>query len=209
MPIAPFSAEVARANKLTIYILPQDLDISAVDPLLREIVTIINSSGWVWTSESCQGHPDATVAGETGWDHNTNPFLRLIVEEKDVGTVLALLTAAMRGTERTCTMRLHTIRKGDWLELIVYVEAFTTLTRNRGIEALSRFAASLERREIPEIAAAASIFSPRPLVVQRLRSMAEKLESDERFSNVVGLTVMAGIKELLRQAADQLENSHA
>lgn len=209
MPIAPFSAEVARANNLTIYILPQDLDISAVDPLLRDIVTTINSSGWVWTSESCQGHPDATVPGETGWDHNTNPFLRLITAEKDVGVVLALLTAAMRGPERTCLIRLHTIRKGNWVELIVYVEAFTTLTRNQGIAALLRFATSLECRKVTEATAPASIPSPRPLVVQRLRSMAEKLESDERFSNVVGLTVMAGIKGLLRQAADQLENSHA
>jgi hypothetical protein len=205
MPIVPFDAEVARDNRLTIYVLPQDLDIAAVDPLLREVVTTINSSGWVWTSESCQGHPDAVCAEDTGWDHNTNPFLRLITREADLGSMLALLASAMRGETRVCTIRLHSVKKGEWIEAIVYVEAINALMRNQGIAALWRFAESLERRDTAAVAKVSPIMMERPLLVQRIRSLGEKMESDARFSHIVGTKVMAGIKDLLAQAAIGLE----
>ena len=205
MPIAPFDAEEAAANKLTIYILPQDLDSSLVDPLLRDIIATINSSGWVWTSESCQGHPDAASPEDTGWDHNTNPFLRLIVRNSDFGEMLALLASAMRGENRVCTMRLHSIAKGAWVEAIVYVEAINVLMRNQGIAALKRFSESLETRTVVPPEKQTSTADARPILVQRLRSLSEKMEADARFSHIVGTRVMAGIKDLLAQAATGLE----
>lgn len=205
MPVAAFDPQEAKANGLTIYVLPQDLDVFAVDPLLREVVTTINSSGWIWTSESCQGHPDAATPEDTGWDHNTNPFLRLIVRTSDFGAMLALLAEAMRGDKRVCTMRLHSIQKGPWVELIVYIEAVNVLMRNQGVAAFKRFSESLESRVVPEVQKSKATVEERPILIQRLRSLSEKMESDARFSHIIGTRVMAGIKDLLSQAAAGLE----
>src|ERR1700719_3228914 len=138
MVVIPFSVAEVNKHKIAFYALPQDIDLDRIDLLMRPIVSKINQSGWVWTAECCQGHPDATEP--KGWDYNTNPYLRLVVEDGiDLESMLGLLVAACRGQ----VIELHTIEKGPWVEVLIYVKAINTLQRNNGIKALTKFADTL------------------------------------------------------------------
>lgn len=205
MKAVPFSAEVAKANGIIFYSLPQELDIYAVDPLMRPIVGRINMSGWVWTSECCQGHPDADENSDTGWDHNTNPFMRFVVGVDDLGCLLALLSRAMRLPSRTCVMRLHTVSRGAFEEVIVYIEANNVRTRNQGIDALHNFAEAVGRGFVSPGAVEVLPQPPKGILSSRLKSLAEKMTADPRFSTLVGTRVSDGIQKLLRQSARALE----
>ncbi len=214
MKAVPFSAEVAKANGIIFYSLPQELDINDVDPLLRSVVERINHSGWVWTSECCQGHPDADDDSNTGWDHNTNPFMRLVVGSSNLGKLLALLAQAMRLPSRTCSMRLHTVPRGVFEEVIVYVEANNVRTRNQGVDALQRFSEAIcrnvtygEKIKVLETVVDVVACPPRGILSSRLKSLAEKMTVDPRFSTLVGTRVADGIQKLLRQSAAALEHS--
>lgn len=125
------------------YVLPSELKPEMVDPLLRSAVAAINSSGWIWTAESCQGHPDESDAFAP-WGHNTRPYLRLVCRAEDVGDAVAALLAeagddesVMIGSPEMC-LRSRALRDG-WAELQVYVTAHNVATRNRGCLALERF----------------------------------------------------------------------
>ena len=126
-----------------------------IDELIRPAVYAINSSGWVWTGESCQGHPDAVKA--TGWTHNTKPMLRLITSAEDFGTMLRLLCDACyssveeqdkAGVYRNAGLELwpqEVPRNGAWWlapyrEVLVYVPALVTFERNAALGVFDRFA---------------------------------------------------------------------
>jgi hypothetical protein len=203
--VVPFDSAVAQANGIIFYSMPQNLDINNVDFLLRPTVETINASGWVWTSECCQGHPDADGSINTGWDHNTHPFMRLITKQNNCGKLLGKLLAAMRLPERTCICRLHTVARGEWVEVIVYVEAVNVLQRNQGITALSNFASALhEAGQVAPTLVDAVIEPPRHITSSRLHSLAEKMVADPRFSGIVGFRVASEIQNLLKTAARQL-----
>ncbi len=87
-------ARRAKEQGAIFYSLPEDIDPAQIDPLLREIVLNINLSGFCWTAECCQGHPDAAKPGDTGWDHNVEPYLRLVCHQGREGEVLAELMRA-------------------------------------------------------------------------------------------------------------------
>lgn len=140
----------AKAAGALFYVLPSELKINeAVDPLLRVAVAAINSSGWVWTAESCQGHPDEAEL-HAPWGHNTDPYLRLVCRARYLGpAVSALLTEARDEADTTMgapemKLRSRELRNG-WVELQIYVSAHNVAARNRGCQALERFGFAVQR----------------------------------------------------------------
>jgi len=135
------NADEAKATGMLFYCPPADLKPEMVDPLLWPAVQAINASGWVWTAESCQGHPD----DEDGmpWAFNTSPFLRLVTREENVGRMLAALVRAAQIPDdplSTHVLELATHRiKDGWTSTNVYVRAHTVRERNRGCQAFERF----------------------------------------------------------------------
>jgi hypothetical protein len=123
-----------------------------IDLLLRVAVAAINSSGWVWTAESCQGHPDESDL-YAAWGHNTQPYLRLVCRAQDLGDAVAALLAEAGDEDDkaigTPEMRLRTrpLRDG-WMELQVYVSAHNVATRNRGCQAFERFGFAIQRKPL-------------------------------------------------------------
>lgn len=158
--IEPFDPAEAERHKIIFYRLPQDLNLDEIDPLMRPVVRRINESGWVWTAECCQGHPDYNGEG-AGWDHNVKPFLRLVTSKKTLGEMMGALASSMRLPDRvegwppekmrcdvTCSFTTH-VWSGDlgpWEQVLIYVEAHNVLTRDRGIEALAAFAERINDR---------------------------------------------------------------
>lgn len=140
----------AQAAGALFYTLPSELKVNEqIDPLLRVAVAAINSSGWIWTAESCQGHPDEAEISAP-WGHNTQPYLRLVCRDLRLGDVVAtLLTEARDESDRLIgapRMILGTRElKDGWTELQVYVEAHNVATRNRGCQALERFGFAVQR----------------------------------------------------------------
>ena len=148
------SAIEAKESGCCFYVLPDDLAPEQVDELIRPAVFAINTSGWVWTAESCQGHPDATKA--TGWTHNTKPMLRLVTRAEEFGTMLRLLCDACyssieeqdeTGVYRNAGLELwpQVPKNGAyWLaayrEVLVYVPALITFERNAALRVFERFA---------------------------------------------------------------------
>lgn len=144
--------EEARAAGVLFYDLPEALDLEQVDPLIRPAVAGINRSGWAWTAESCQGHPDAT--GPV-WASNIRPMLRLVCRSEREGEMFSLLLQASRNMEEEAwkdalvPMRPVAVviypdgirGRPDWCENLVYLEAITAFDRNCGIEMFTRFAA--------------------------------------------------------------------
>lgn len=88
-----YSAEEAKQKGCIFYELPSNLTPEMVDPLIRKAVFRINESGWVWTAESCAGHPEATIPS---WAGNTRPMLRLVTPEERLGDMFAALYEAVR-----------------------------------------------------------------------------------------------------------------
>jgi hypothetical protein len=140
--------QLARNAGALFYTMPSELKPDQIDPLLRDAVAAINSSGWVWTAESCQGHPEEDDIFAP-WGHNTRPYLRLISRADDVGDVVATLLAEagdentqMIGAPEMC-IRSRPLANG-WSELQVYVTAHNVATRNRGCQAFGRFGAAIK-----------------------------------------------------------------
>jgi hypothetical protein len=131
------------------YTRPEDLKPEQIDALLRDVVMRINASGWVWTGESCQGHPDAASMADTAWPHNTDPYLRLICRHDDLGRMLAsLVDASLPDHEQdefhSATLRLYRSDvRGEWAEVMVYVQARNVMERDHGCRVLARFAEAL------------------------------------------------------------------
>lgn len=140
----------ASGSGVTFYVEPSRLDLSQVDPMIRPVVAKINRSGWVWTGESCQGHPDATGMADTGWLHNTDPYLRLICAKDHLGPMLARLVNATLPCHEddeytTPTLRIYrSDARRAWAEVLVYVQARNAMERNHGIRVLARFAEALD-----------------------------------------------------------------
>lgn len=151
------SPEEAHKAGAIFYTLPSELRPEQIDPLLREIVGDINRSGWVWTAESCQGHPDAATAGETAWPHNTDPFLRLVVHKAREAEMLLHLTCALDVLNDELDraeaggwllygsqgLRLYCDDREPYAEYRVYLPARIATERNGGIEVFRRFARSV------------------------------------------------------------------
>jgi hypothetical protein len=150
------SAEEAREAGAIFYALPADLAPEMIDPLLRNAVGRINASGWVWTAESCQGHPDAATATDTGWLHNTDPFLRLVCRQEREGEMLALLMRACtvgeddfdHGIYHGTTARLFREQRGDYAELLVYLPSRNVMDRDQGVRVFERFASAVNQAEV-------------------------------------------------------------
>lgn len=153
----PFSKDEAEKHKIVFYVLPQDLNLKNIDPLLQSIVKQINDSGWVWTAECCQGHPDYDGTGRSGWDHNVRPFVRLVTSKVRFGEMMGLLASSMRLPDRfepieaarlngVCSFETFVWPRplGPWEQASVYINAHNVLSRNHGIEALTQFAAALQ-----------------------------------------------------------------
>lgn len=126
---------------------PENIDFDGIDPLMRGIVEDVNRSGWLWTAESCQGHPD----DDTGmaWAGNTSPMLRLACKRTDVGHLFGALfdasasveSALCEGEKSTFVWQVHPEeRRNDWVEILLYVKATTVFQRDLGIEMLRKFA---------------------------------------------------------------------
>lgn len=119
---------------------PQELVESDVDPAIWPAVKRINESGWLWTGESCQGHPDADYP--MPWAGNVRPYLRLILRTDDEARLLpVLLDASVRIKEEAMladasyspswSMSVHS-RQDGWTALYLYVEATTAWERDMG-----------------------------------------------------------------------------
>lgn len=157
MSAVPFSKEEAEKHKIIFYVLPQKLKLKNIDPLMRPVVDRINESGWVWTAECCQGHPDYDEHS-VGWEHNVRPFVRLVTSKARFGEMMGLLASSMRLPDRLdpietarCDVTLsfetfiwpHDL--GPWEQVNIYINVQNVLGRNRGIEALQQFADALAR----------------------------------------------------------------
>lgn len=152
---------------------PRDLDYDTLDPLVQWLCEAINSSGWVWTAESCQGHPDAR---DPSFCWGTDPMLRLVTAWHHLGDMLDLLMRAASNRRKSAVRRarpripyndgcppvqyldpvplqIRPEKKGDipeaWAEVLVYVEASTVWKRNLGIVVFDQFSRMLERSGKP------------------------------------------------------------
>jgi hypothetical protein len=147
------SARHAKESGILFYLLPEELDLEWIDPLIRKAVGRINESDWVWTAESCQGHPDDTEF--RAWSWNTRPMLRLVTTRARYGEMLALLSDAMMDVEypmspadpslgsHVATLGFEVYphgHSGDYTAVLVYVKATNAHERNMGIVAFERFA---------------------------------------------------------------------
>ena len=129
------------------YTLPEEVLVEQIDPLLRDAVMRINASGWLWTAESCQGHPDCTDS--LAWAGNVKPMLRLVCRTEHLGRAMALLTrsATYVGDELLPTavgfeVWPRCLTQPEWSEVLVYmnIHARTVYDRNLGVEVWNRFA---------------------------------------------------------------------
>lgn len=144
--------EMAASAGVSFRRLPSELDPDDLDELIRPVVMKINESGWVWTAESCQGHPDAT--DEKQW--HVEPMLRLVCAAQDTGALMAALVEAVRAESDTSsgaiaftTVPAHRSVAG-WTELVIYVQTRTAYDRNRGVAAFMRFAEFVAGRPAPD-----------------------------------------------------------
>lgn len=142
--------EQAQAAGALFYTAPSALDIEGqIDPLLRAAVRAVNRSGWVWTAECCQGHPDEQDL-HAPWGFNVEPYVRMVCQKIHLAyAVELLLEAAHDGNDRIhgpVGMRLYTRPlKDGWMEFKVYATATNVATRNRGCFAIERFGFAVER----------------------------------------------------------------
>lgn len=148
-------ARRAKEHGAIFYTLPEDLNPDQLDPLLREAVLNINLSGFCWTAESCQGHPEAAVPGDTAWGHNVEPYLRLVCHDSCEGDILIALMRACdpqgedelraieAGYEHPQAARLYRYQRGEYAEIMVYLKAHNVMGRNGGIEVFRRFSERL------------------------------------------------------------------
>lgn len=140
----PTPEKLAADAGALFYTLPSELKVSEqIDTLLQVAVSAINSCGWIWTAESCQGHPDETDF-LSPWGFNIEPYLRTVLRTKHLGrAVELLLDAAHDGNSFShgpVGMRLYTRElKDGWTEFKVYAQAVNAAQRNRGCLAFERW----------------------------------------------------------------------
>lgn len=139
------SEKLAKEAGALFYTMPSELrPDEQIDERLRLAVVYLNSSNWIWTAESCQGHPEEPDL-YAPWGHNAEPYLRLVMRgghlARAVGTLLKTAHDDDSEAIGAPQMKLRTrfLRNG-WIELLVYVSAHNVATRNRGCLALERFA---------------------------------------------------------------------
>lgn len=138
------------SKSLHIYKQPHEISLADLDPLIGPVVIHINQSNWVWTVESCQGHPDSE---KPAWANNARPMLRLLCRHEDQGALCFHLLESVwwymnkypdyhHGLEIIPTGRA---KAGDvvWAESLVYLQARIAYERNIGIEILDQFAGRL------------------------------------------------------------------
>lgn len=143
----------AQQAGVCFYTVPSEVVQAQIDPLMWPIVHTINQSGWVFTGESCQGHPDA--AEHDPWSDNVEPMLRLICRKEHFGRMLFHLIESSSfdedGLPRTTGFKIYPARKNwgqffktkddpAWREILVYIPASTVYSRNLGIVCYQRFA---------------------------------------------------------------------
>ncbi len=90
----PFPEPIRGDHHVIFYDDPTTLTEDQIDPLLWPIVQQINTSGWVWTAEACQGHPDDTSPSGP-WANNHRAMLRLVCRRADLGRMLDLICQAV------------------------------------------------------------------------------------------------------------------
>lgn len=152
----------AQAAGACFYTLPSELKDEQIDPLLRRAVAAINSSGWIFTGESCQGHPDEADL-TAPWGFQIEPYLRMVCLGAHVGLAVSLMLEAARddtGVELMgpAGLKFYTrALKDNWMELKVYVEARNVAGRNRGCLALERFGLRIAQ---PDYAAERAKYEP-------------------------------------------------
>lgn len=141
--------EAAAAGAL-FYTLPSELKIDEqIDPHLRLAVHAINTCGWIWTAESCQGHPDEEDF-LAPWGFSVKPYLRTVLRTKHLGKALELLTAEAHDgnsfSHGPVGMTVYTRElKDGWTELKVYAEAVNAAHRNRGCLAFERWGLAAQK----------------------------------------------------------------
>lgn len=103
------------------YVDPMRLTAKDVDAGVWRAVRRINTSGWVWTAESCEGHP--------GRSWSAVPEIRLVCRTADLPALMALIYRSARvgdwarGTvlEDSVLVRRHaSAQKPGWAELRVF-----------------------------------------------------------------------------------------
>ena len=138
--------DVQKESGCLFYSPPDKLD-EWMDAMMRPICEEINRSGWVWTAESCQGHPDAQKS--RAWASNTRPMLRLVTKKENVGRMFAALAEAYeierRSTEESVEehgnmselMGFEVFpvsgRNPEWSEMLIYIGAKTAYQRDQGV----------------------------------------------------------------------------
>jgi hypothetical protein len=122
-----------------------------IDPLIRATCERICGSGWLWTAESCQGHPDDTSTFGP-WADNVRPMIRFVCAREHAGHLFDLLLRAVReepgpgvGAGGYYPFELWPCggisdEALSWLDLLVYVKATTVGQRDRGLECFARLA---------------------------------------------------------------------
>lgn len=122
---------------------PATLRDEQIDPLLRTAVRRINQSGWIWTAESCQGHPDA----EEAWAGNTRPMLRLVTRIENRPRMMEALMQAFSESnnwDELPTVRSIAVwpyeRRDGWFEALCYIPATIAGERDLGCKCYERFA---------------------------------------------------------------------
>lgn len=151
------------------FTLPGKLRPSAVDRLLRKTVRLINSSGWAWTTECCQGHPDfdgTKKRGDRGWSKywkgcggGANPILRVVVRKERVGPLMWALAEALHSIQERCSDRDHKDHFGGttpqlmlqlkypfrktgyaWRQVVLVIPSEDVSERNAGCKTFEEFA---------------------------------------------------------------------
>lgn len=136
-----------------------DLENAPLDPLIRPVCEKICSSGWCFTAESCQGHPDADVPDV--WAGNTAPMLRLFCKPERMGDMLKCLMEAsffeydmeegfenkQEGTfmtKATVSWKVFPYSLNEnWFSALIYFEGSTVWDRKKIIEQLMIFGEKL------------------------------------------------------------------
>ena len=135
----------AKRAGVMFYAMPSDLAVDDfIDPLMLPILSEINRTGWCWTAESCQGHPD--LDRENSWGQNTDPMLRLVCRQQNYGLMLSsLLEATTSYLHMSLFVYPRRVGLGqtDWRETIVSIPSKNVYERNRGLQAFSDFAQQL------------------------------------------------------------------
>jgi hypothetical protein len=136
-------ARAAQTVGVIIYDSPDTLRYETLDEPIREACRLINASGWVFTAESCSGHPDAT--NRFTWGFN-EPYLRLTCESRRMGELLDLLSRAagefQDDDQMAISFGLKLWRypdKGIFSQVGVYIVARTIWERDAAMRIFENF----------------------------------------------------------------------